>query len=189
MLKNTARCFIAIPLPNDMAKSVGDYSNNLQELLHLHTWSFMKTLDYHITLQFLGNVEQTVLPEICQRLQRIAGSQACFRAEIAKPVWFPSQQHANVLALGVRAAEQLTALALTVQNALADLNLAQDKRVFLPHVTIARCKQSHDVSIKPMCALPQTVLVFAVNQIGLYQSHLELPQGQRYQELAAFTLQ
>jgi 2'-5' RNA ligase len=95
----------------------------------------------HISLKFLGEVEEAREPELRAALQRAAGS----RSE-ARPLTlhiegfgvFPDYRRPHVLWAGVAPDPALELLQHGVEQAFAPLGFPTEARPFRPHVTLAR---------------------------------------------------
>ncbi|UCH78141.1 MAG: RNA 2',3'-cyclic phosphodiesterase [Candidatus Coatesbacteria bacterium] len=95
----------------------------------------------HLTLKFLGEVEETLLPEIEAALAAVASEAAPFSLSLAGGGCFPSPRSPRVVWVGVGAgAEEAAALAAAVDRALRPLGFSREKRRFRAHLTIGRPK-------------------------------------------------
>jgi len=100
---------------------------------------------YHITMQFLGEVEPKKTEEIKRALSSLIFTTI--------PVTyhgigvFPNENYIRVIWIGVdeQAQEKLTALASEIQSRLQPLGFKPDKK-FHPHITLFRVKQKIDAN-------------------------------------------
>jgi RNA 2',3'-cyclic 3'-phosphodiesterase len=96
---------------------------------------------FHVTLKFLGNVDEVDLPAIEEALVRAARTVEPFEAQIMGLGAFPNWRKAHVLWAGMRrGAEQYSGLAQAVDTELSKLGFATEKGPFRAHVTIGRVK-------------------------------------------------
>src|SRR5215469_16009968 len=104
---------------------------------------------WHLTLAFLGEVREELLPDLRARLERAARRHPPQRLAIAGGGAFPSARRAQVLWAGIAADGKALA-------ALADSVAAGARRAGAPppgrhrryraHLTLARCRVAADVS-------------------------------------------
>jgi 2'-5' RNA ligase len=103
---------------------------------------------WHITLAFLGEVSEDVLPRLLPRLERAAGRHRAFGLNLAGAGAFPSPARANVLWGGLSGDRKaLGELAMSVGAGArrAGAPPPDEGRRYRPHVTLARCRTPADV--------------------------------------------
>jgi 2'-5' RNA ligase len=101
----------------------------------------------HLTLKFLGDVDETELPAVVAAVARAARSVSCFTLETRSLGAFPSPARPRVLWMGVEAPAELFDLARAIENELADLGFPREKRRFHPHITLGRIRDGRAGSI------------------------------------------
>lgn len=94
----------------------------------------------HLTLKFLGETEEALVPEIMAILRHAAAGIAPFRIRLQGMGAFPSLSRMNVVWVGVRDAEPLVRVAGTLDERLGALGFVREGRVWSPHATLARVK-------------------------------------------------
>jgi RNA 2',3'-cyclic 3'-phosphodiesterase len=104
---------------------------------------------WHVTLAFLGQVDETAAARLLPRLERAARRHAEFRLAFAGAGAFPDASRANVLWSGLSG--DRGALARLAESVAAGARRAgappPDKgRRFQPHLTLARCRMPVDVT-------------------------------------------
>jgi len=100
--------------------------------------------DWHLTLAFLGEVAEPVLPALSARLERAAGRHQAQRLAISGGGAFPRPARATIVWAGIEADRRpLTALASSVAAAArrAGAPPPDEGRRYRPHITIARCRE------------------------------------------------
>lgn len=124
------RLFIAIEVPEELK----NYVSSLQDEIKTDLVRASYPKDYHLTLLFLGDVDESKLDDIKTKLQNVEFS----RLDLAfdKIGVFPNENYIRVIWLGIKESEQLAKLA---EDVAAALEWKQDKR-FHPHITLARIK-------------------------------------------------
>jgi RNA 2',3'-cyclic 3'-phosphodiesterase len=128
------RLFVAIDLPEEVKKTVGRISG---ELPGAH-WVAADQL--HLTLRFIGEVDEGVFRQVREALTGVSGSP--FSLALKGIGHFPPGKYARVLWVGMEASEELLRLQEKVELALIDAGIAPDSRRFSPHITIARLKEA-----------------------------------------------
>jgi 2'-5' RNA ligase len=97
--------------------------------------------DLHLTLHFIGEVEDGYIPAILTALEKVQAPP--FPLDLEGVGHFPEQGPARVLWAGVRASPQLTALHQAVGTALAAaIGFLPEERPYHPHVSLAWLDQA-----------------------------------------------
>jgi 2'-5' RNA ligase len=95
----------------------------------------------HLTLKFLGEVDEALVPEIEEALAAAAGEARPFALALRGGGCFPNARSPRVIWVGVsEGAEEASRLAAEMERALGPLGFAPEKRRFRPHLTIGRPK-------------------------------------------------
>jgi len=103
---------------------------------------------WHLTLAFLGDVAESVVPDLTAGLAEIAGRHAAPRLTLSGAGAFPDDIGARVLWAGVAAGDRgpMLALADAVNAAARAAGAADtDTRPLRPHLTLARSRILADV--------------------------------------------
>ncbi|MFQ5838038.1 MAG: RNA 2',3'-cyclic phosphodiesterase [Thermoplasmata archaeon] len=96
----------------------------------------------HITLKFLGNVDEGMVPSIVDIMKRSAEGVPPFTVILRGSGAFPSLKSPRVLWIGVEDGDPLVTLAHRLAARLEDLGFPGEKRRFSLHLTVARVKAS-----------------------------------------------
>ena len=144
---------------------------------------------WHLTLAFLGEVDEPVKGRLSHRLHNAARRHPPLSLSLGGAGAFPSAQRARVLWTGIRGDVQgLSALAASVAAGTrrAGAPPADGGRGYQPHLTLARCRAPADVS-----ALVGTLSGFdgtpwIAGEIYLIHSRLEAHP--RYEVLGSWPL-
>jgi 2'-5' RNA ligase len=94
--------------------------------------------NYHITLVFLGNTAEELIPEIESKMHQIANQHQSFNLKIRGLDGFPNVQQARVLYLGVQRSQNILDLQSHLESDLQ--NPADIEQDYTPHLTIARLR-------------------------------------------------
>jgi len=141
----TIRCFIAIELDEGIRGELGRLQDRLRRRLQLNDKAvkWVRPENVHLTLKFLGDVEDRLVPDICSVVSEAAGEIAPFTFEVADCGCFPRNGAARVLWVGVKQGrEDLLQLQEMVELYLADIGFPPEERRFSAHLTLGRIKNA-----------------------------------------------
>lgn len=176
------RLFIALPLEEEWNQSIFQLTNPLRNSLQA-TW--VAPHQYHITLQFLGEVETTMVKVIDQKLSEVCSMienpvKCCFQSV----TYFPDYNRPKALVLSLIKNPILEILSQLVQKKMTEIDLPR-KSPFILHVTLARFKQP----FRPTGALPVIpfVKMLEINRFAFIQSTLN-SSGPIYTEIKSYSL-
>jgi 2'-5' RNA ligase len=145
----------------------------------------------HLTLKFLGNVDQARVEEIVAALRGAAAGVAAFEAAVRGLGAFPTPTRPRVIWAGVsEGADTMVELAGRVDTALAILGFPREARPFSPHVTLGRVRvPRRDPALAEALAGGEGREFgrVRVGRVALMQSRLS-PKGSEYTELAGVPL-
>lgn len=96
---------------------------------------------WHLTLAFLGEIDERVLPELTARLARAARRHPPMELALGGAGRFGDR----VLWTRVRAPDGLRAVAASVTAAARRCRIAVDDRPYRPHLTLARARPGTDL--------------------------------------------
>jgi RNA 2',3'-cyclic 3'-phosphodiesterase len=183
------RAFIAIDLPDDLRGAISEAQVRLKRAHTGLKISWTKIENLHLTLQFLGYVEEEVIGRIGTELEAVAGACALFELSVTGAGAFPDKKRPRVLWVGCQS-EELKALAKSVQTAMEPLGFQPERREFSAHLTLGRIKFPRpDVALtRALDSIKnQSFGAMRVEAIHLFQSELH-PQGSIYTKLSSHQL-
>src|SRR3989344_1091987 len=162
------RLFIAIELPKEIRDYLFDIRNNLDKGLAKINWVAKKNI--HLTLKFLGDVDDKIVPEIISKLKEITFDE--FKLELDKLGVFPNENHVNVLWVGVKNFNKVIELQQEIEEKLRDY--FQKDREFSAHITLGRVKAIKDKNqfSKTFKNIKINKMSFDVNSFSLIKSEL-----------------
>ena len=151
---------------------------------------------WHVTLAFLGQVDEDAVARLMPRLQRAAGRHHQVRLAFAGAGAFPAATRANVLWSGMSGDRRaLTDLAKTVSAAACAAGASRagapppDKgRRFQPHLTLARCRMPADVTELVAALDDYQGQPWTADRVHLVRSRLGATEHPRYTSLANWPL-
>ena len=136
------RTFIAV----DLAEGVRNRLTALQEQLGRSAggvkWTQAENL--HLTLLFLGDVEELEVVSICRVVQQRAQKHSPFTIDVSGLGAFPNLRRPKILWVGIsEGVPELRALHADLEDGLLDLGCyRREEREYTPHLTLGRL--SHD---------------------------------------------
>jgi 2'-5' RNA ligase len=93
----------------------------------------------HWTIQFLGDLDDREMAEVCLRTVRVAARHEPFELAAIGVGAFPSIQRPRTLWLGAgEGRDEFCALQADIETAMRDLGFRGEGRAFVPHLTIGR---------------------------------------------------
>lgn len=146
----------------------------------------------HLTLRFLGNVEERDVPAVARAVRGVAATSRRFLARTAALGAFPTPKRPSVLWLGFEDAPNggATALHSELASALAGTPEPGRKR-FVPHLTLARVKTLRGVDRSQLgdalAAFEPAAAIWQVAEVVLFESELRR-SGARYTQLLSAPL-
>ena len=97
----------------------------------------------HVTMNFLGDVAEDMISEICAAAGEAAGSIEPFDFDVGPVVCMPPRGQVRMIwARAPDAAGRMQALHAEAGRALAELGFAPERRPFKGHITLARVKSA-----------------------------------------------
>lgn len=132
------RLFVSIDLPEEFADRIADLQAEFTEASGLRPTDPTQT---HVTLKFLGEVNEDRLPELEAALETAVTESdvSPFEAEYGGLGVFPSLEYISVVWLGVRdGSEGMTRLHEAIERETVRLGFDPEDHDFTPHATIAR---------------------------------------------------
>lgn len=165
---NLPHYFMAVPLPRSLKEKFAGWQRELKPTLPYKNW--VHPDDLHITLKFLGAVENEKLYALMESMKRIERLSA-FSLMTGTLGTFGNPKKPRVLWVDVEQKRELFRLQQFVEEIALDIGFQQEKRSYSPHITLA--KKWHG-SMQNLSELKQGYTdrqTLSVNQIVLYQIH------------------
>lgn len=133
----TIRSFIAIPLAEEVSVAAGRLIRRLA-----HDGDGIKWVppdNLHLTLKFLGDVDNTEVPDVCRVIRRVCDHIAPFELCFQGTGGFPNLDRPRVLYVGINdSSGRLVQLVNQLDVELADLRFKRESRDYTPHLTLGR---------------------------------------------------
>lgn len=176
------RLFLAVPIPPEIAAAA--FALLPPPVLALRR---VRPELMHLTLAFLGDTPEALLPQVVAAAQAAAAGQSTFRVVLDRAGRFPADGVPRVIWLGVGSGRaRLQGLADRVITALRERALRFDQRPFQPHLTLARIPAGTPLPearaiVAAVAALQPRPLLVPVRRIAVVESVL-VGRGPRYAE-------
>ena len=174
------RLFLAIPVPPDIAVRLSALETDVPGA------SWRNAEQYHLTLRFIGEMDEATARDIDLELGRIVA--APFEISLRGTGSFGGKEP-NALWAGVDAPPDLARLAASCETAVRNAGLAPERRNYKPHVTLAYLHGTLDDEVAPY--LQETAdfrtEAFWVDHFCMYSSRAT-KAGSHYVEEAVYPL-
>jgi len=175
------RLFTAIQLPPPTYTRL----SRILETLRTHprlkeSASFTPPHNLHITLKFIGEVPDDIVPLLVTSLRTLVIPTMPFNLD--RFLVLPGQGPARVLAANVtRDLNPITKLFQQIESACQPLGVSREGREYKPHVTLARFRRPNKMlAARPLIPMIDPALLpapaFTANTFTLFQSKLD-PAG------------
>ena len=187
------RAFIAIELSPDLRKRLASLEEQLKSSGADVKW--VKPENIHLTLKFLGEIDERQLGEITKIIQETAGKNKPFYIRLASPGAFPKTNFPRVIWIGIDKGDSETKqIAKALEEEIVKVGIPQENRPFSSHITLGRVRSglNREKLVKNLGVLasnpPQDSPEFLVTKITLFKSTLT-PSGPIYEALKEAQLQ
>jgi 2'-5' RNA ligase len=141
----------------------------------------------HWTLQFLGDVDERDIPEVCQAVATAASEVESFDIEAHGAGAFPSVDRPRTLWIGAgEGTREISVLHATVERRLRKRGYRGEERRFVPHITLGRAgRKGQPQSLASELAelADYDAGAMLVDEVTVYSSQLG-PDGPTYDVLA-----
>ncbi len=179
------RLFVAVAVPSALNAAIEDrVVDRLRPALAGARWT--RPDARHVTLQFLGEVNEGRVDATTTALRNTAATHAPFDATFDRVGGFPNMGRPRVLWLGLgNGTDELAALAADVRRSLEAAGFEAEDRPFRPHLTLARFPKPSAIGDLSEVDVPREA--FVVEEVVLFRSQLH-NKGARYSVISASTL-
>ena len=179
------RLFVALEIPSAVRESLAELIRELRPMAPQAKW--VRAENLHVTLKFIGEVADTRLEAIRTALGEVR-SELRVTLDFRGLGFFPNEKHPRVLWAGIEASANPGMLAAEIESATEKLRIAREKRLFSPHLTLARF-ESPKLSDPFRSAVTENGArefgLLRTNQFHLIESKLR-PSGAEYTTLQSF---
>jgi RNA 2',3'-cyclic 3'-phosphodiesterase len=179
------RTFIAVDFPPNMLKKIAEIISFFKTLTPEKDLKWVETDNLHLTIKFLGEIEENKTAQVKHTLSQALKDQNCFDIEINGLGMYPNKNKPRVIWLGITGANPLSEIYNVLNQELTSLGFTPERRAFSPHLTIARIrrntdhKQAQGIGEILSKYKVETLGATTIEQVHLYQSVLT-PSGPIY---------
>ncbi len=180
------RTFIAIELPQEIKGSLSRLQGELKATGADVKWVAPQNI--HLTLKFLGEVDDKKLEKIKEAIDGLAKETSKFQVCITTLGAFPKIDSPRVIWMGIEAGDKETKeIAAVLEERLAEISIPKEDRPFSSHITIGRTRSALNrqklvEELKNKTGLGGEKLEFYAGKITLFKSTLT-PKGPIYETL------
>lgn len=173
------RTFIALELPQDFCDEVASLANTLKRTIE---GRFMKRETYHLTLAFLGDINESTASKVIESIDAVLPLIQPIRLNAIGLGKF-GKPHDATLHLQIQPTDELINLAELLREELRNRGISFDEKKFRPHITLARRARIPKGSL-PQLQFPQPA---SAHTITFYKSTLT-SEGALYKPLYSVEL-
>lgn len=182
------RSFIAIPLSAEIISHIEKTQKELKALLADVKWVNPRSI--HLTLKFLGGIEEGDIEKIAQGIQDGIKGFKPLSVAVKNVGAFPSLKSPRVVWIGLEdQSGQLVKLQNQIEKEMSKLGFEEEKRAFSPHLTLGRVRSPKGKDELVKYLLDERERVFGeirVDRVILFRSELK-PTGAVYTVLKEFS--
>jgi 2'-5' RNA ligase len=152
--------------------------------------SWVKPQSIHLTLKFLGEIDDAKVRDAASELQKAAQGIGPFTLELEGVGSFPNARNPRVLWAGIKENVELLKLQKNVDERLESIGFEADNRPFTPHLTLCRIKSAEDGrSLGKLLSetKPEAKTAFTVTSFAFMKSVLK-PSGAEHTPIQEFAL-
>ncbi len=193
------RAFLAVELSHELRAELAAVQQEVkrsieQEMKRGTRISWAQPTSIHLTLKFLGDMDEQVIDPLRVAIERAIGNQIAVNVPLERLGVFPYSHSPRVLGVGPseqweRGAEakRVAEIHVAIEQACEGLNFLRETRPFSPHLTLARIKMGErhvGVALAKSGVLdrPLSMGSLAIESVVLMQSTLT-PTGSVYTKL------
>ncbi len=188
----TLRLFIAIELPEMIRKPLSDSLKD-SVIIKKKKARLTSKENLHITLKFLGDVQQDKRGDLQAAIANSVGGIGPFELKIHSGGVFPAIKKPRILWAGFDLSKELSILVNNLENEFEKIGFSKDLKPFQPHITLARIPDY----VSTMIPVEKDEIIqnlekidlppFTVDKISLMKSIL-LPGKPEYQVISTQNL-
>jgi RNA 2',3'-cyclic 3'-phosphodiesterase len=178
------RTFIAIELPQDIKGAISRMQAKLKASGADVKW--VAPSNMHLTLKFLGEIDDKTKDGICGLLKEIASNTPPFTVKLGGLDAFPDLRAPRIIWVGLaQGHDQTKAIADQLENNLEKFGISKETKPFSSHITIGRVRSQKNMGhlTRNLSEMETNVTKktgeFQAGKITLFKSTL-LPHGPVY---------
>ena len=177
------RTFIAFELSSAIKEELGRLKQEIKKVDADVKWSHPDNI--HLTLKFLGNVEEEKIEQIKNILNEISSVEKPFEITLFKLGAFPSLDYPKVLWVGIdKNCSEVERIAKTLEDSLEKIGFEKEEKSFSAHLTLGRIKSGKNKAKlkEKLISSPVESRSSEIKGMTLFKSELT-PKGPIYNSL------
>lgn len=176
------KIFIGVDLPIEVKKRLMQKIDKWKELPI--RWSREENL--HLTLEFLGHVDDELIGGICESVKEAAQSSEMFDVDLNRIELGPNQDDPRVVWFTGIASEELKELSENIEKELGIFQA--DKKIFRPHITLGRIQKHKWQKLDKKPDVSEDFSVFLpVESVQIFES-VEIDGKRKFEVIDSFEL-
>lgn len=110
--------------------------------------SWVTAGNLHLTLKFLGNIEDGLVGRLTERLTSVGAAHRALMLDVGGAGVFPNFRAPRIVWLGVTPDAKLELLNHDVERVCEGLGFAGEARAFRPHITLGRLREAPTAEVR-----------------------------------------
>lgn len=189
-MSETIRTFIAAKINSKILNDISKAQEYFKRTSCDAKW--VKTINMHLTLKFLGNLDQKEVDTVIKKLELITKDTRSIQTKLTRIGAFPNIERPRVIWAGLEdTTNEITDLAEKIEDILGKTGFKKEEHLFKPHITIGRIRSQKNIS-----ELSEKIKNYSfsqnidqqISEIKFIKSDLT-PDGPIYEDLRTFQLQ
>lgn len=178
------RAFIAIEIDSMVKKKIISMIHHFKKVSSRVKW--VKPEALHLTLKFLGNIDEIEADKLKNIMDKISNEHPCFDLSCSGIGTFPlKSRNPKVIWVGIENNSFVKGVYEDIEKEAERIGFSREKRNFHPHLTLGRVKKKPEIQ-KLLPELERTkdnhFGITKVDKLTLFKSTLT-PQGSVYEIL------
>jgi 2'-5' RNA ligase len=138
------RTFIAVELPPGVKRKIEEVQVPLKKTDTFVSW--VKPGNVHVTLKFLGEVEEERIEDVFQGTETALKESKTFNLSLKDLGCFPNSKRPRVIWVGVdKGKDELSQMQRQIEEELFKFEFPKEERSFSAHLTIGRVKSPRNI--------------------------------------------
>ncbi len=156
------RVFIAIEFTDDIKQFLWEKQQEVKKYCTKGNFTYKE--NFHLTLRFIGEVEQKELLKLRAAIDEAASSESPFELVLEKLGQFPRGSR-RILWIGLKHSGKLQQLYQTLENTLERQGYEKEERGYNAHITLGREVQVENLEVldKDVVIEPQVLFVKGIS--------------------------
>lgn len=140
------RLFIAFPVPQEIKEKIRKIQENLKKNSKLSRFHWSKIEDTHVTVLFLGNIEEEKKSIIEQAMIKVLNNYRSFSFSLSDLSAFPNSSIARVLIIKIGSDSQAPfSINQELSKLMIENNITIEQKPWKPHLTLGRTNYGYNI--------------------------------------------